>query len=152
MPSTAITPEAYIAELPLDKKEGFIKLRETIKKSIPKGFEEMMTYGMIGYVVPLSTYPAGYHCNPKLPLCFVNIACQKNFIALHHMGLYGNQTLTDWFVAQYPKHSTSKLDMGKACIRFKKPDQIPFDLIAELMKKMTVKDWIAYYESALKRV
>ena len=152
MPSTAITPEAYIAELPLDKKEGFIKLRETIKKSIPKGFEEMMTYGMIGYVVPLSTYPAGYHCNSKLPLCFVNIACQKNFIAMHHMGLYGNQTLTDWFVAQYPKHSTSKLDMGKACIRLKKPDQIPFDLIAELMKKMTVNDWIAYYESALKRV
>ena len=106
-----------------------------------------MNYGMIGYIVPHSTYPNGYHCNPKLPLPFINLASQKNFIALYHMGIYANPQLLDWFVAEYPKHSTQKLDMGKSCIRFKKMDQIPFDLIAELMQKITVNEWIKCYES-----
>jgi hypothetical protein len=110
-----------------------------------------MSYGMIGYVVLHTTYPDGYHFNPKLPLPFVNIASQKNFIALYHTGIYVNPNLLEWFVAEYPKHSKQKLDMGKGCIRFKKMDQIPFKLIGELMQKITVEEWITYYESDFKK-
>lgn len=109
-----------------------------------------MSYGMIGYVVPHSIYPSGYHCTPKLPLPFMNIASQKNFIALYHMGIYANPELLEWFTTEFPKHSTQKLDMGKGCIRFKKFDQIPFDLIAELAGKMSVEDWINCYETQIK--
>jgi len=137
-------------EIPSERLEAFTTLRNTILKNIPKGFEECMSYGMIGYVVPHKTYPAGYHCDPKIPLPFVSIASQKNFIALYHMGIYSNPALLEWFVAEYPKHCKTKLDMGKGCVRFKKPDDIPFKLIGELMKKITVKDWIAQYEGVLK--
>jgi hypothetical protein len=118
--------------------------------NLPKGFEEQMSYGMLGYVVPHSIYPEGYHCNPKLPLPFMNIASQKNFIALYHMGIYAIPELLEWFTSEYPKHSSQKLDIGKSCIRFKKLDQIPFDLIAELAGKMTVEDWINCYETQIK--
>ncbi|MBI3518205.1 MAG: DUF1801 domain-containing protein [Bacteroidetes bacterium] len=138
----------YMKELPEERVPHFSKLRETILKNIPKGFEECMNYGMIGYVVPHSIFPDGYHCDPKLPLPFVSIASQKNFIALYHMGIYANPKLLDWFVSEYPKHSKSKLDMGKSCIRFKKADQIPFDLIAELIQKITVKEWIKLYQDS----
>ena len=141
----------YLAEIPEERQVYFNKLRETILANIPEGFEEQMIYGMIGYVVPHSTYPDGYHCKPELPLPFVNVASQKNFIALYHMGIYANPELLDWFVAEYPKHCKRKLDMGKSCIRFKKMEDIPYDLIAELMQKMTVKDWIKLYEGALKK-
>lgn len=148
MQSTAKNVKDYIKEIPEDKSPYFIKLRDTILKNIPKGFEEGIGYGMIGYVVPHSLYPEGYHCDPKLPLPFVSIASQKNFIALYHMGIYANPKLLQWFVDEYPKHSKSKLDMGKSCIRFKKADQIPFDLIADLMQKITVEDWIKLYQNA----
>jgi len=140
----------YIAQLPEDRIEPMKKLRETILSNLPPGFEECISYGMIGYVVPLSTYPAGYHCNPKLPLGFMNIASQKNFIALYHLGMYGSDTLLNWFVEEYPKHCKSKLDMGKSCIRFKKMDQIPYDLIAELCKKLSMEKYIELYETAFK--
>jgi hypothetical protein len=117
---------------------------------LPKGFEETLNYGLIGYVVPHSIYPNGYHCNPKLPVPFMNIASQKNFIAVYHMGLYANPELLNWFVQEYPKHCNTKLDMGKSCIRFKKTNQIPFDLIAELSKKISVKEWIETYENTIK--
>ena len=142
MQSKSKTVKQYLTEIPADRLEGFNKLRQTILKNIPKGFEEQMSYGMIGYVVPLRTFPQGYKCNPELPMPFVNLASQKNFIALYHMGLYGSPELLKWFVKEYPKHSKAKLDMGKSCIRFKKPDQIPFDLIAELMKKISLEKWI----------
>ena len=106
---------------------------------------------MIGYVVPHSIYPNGYHCEPKLPLPFMAIDSQKNFIALYHMGIYAKPELLNWFVTEYPKHSQQKLDMGKSCIRFKKMNQIPFDLIAELVQKMSVQEWITCYESAFKK-
>lgn len=147
MTSKATTPEQYIKELPAERKESITKLRETILKNLPKGFKEVMSYGMLGYVVPHEIYPGGYHCDPKLPLPFINIASQKNFIALYHMGIYSNAELLKWFTAEYPKHSQSKLDMGKGCIRFKKPDQIPYKLIADLIKKISVKDWIKTYET-----
>lgn len=151
MTSKATTPEQYLKELPEDRKEAFTKLRDTIANNIPKGFKETMSYGMLGYVVPHSLYPAGYHCDPALPLPFVNIASQKNFIALYHMGLYSDPVLLKWFTAEYPKHSTAKLDMGKSCVRFKKPEHIPYKLIGELIKKVSVKDWIATYEKLVKQ-
>ncbi|GAA4744397.1 iron chaperone [Flavisolibacter ginsenosidimutans] len=151
MTSTAKTPADYIASLPEERKGAMQKLRDTIAKNLPKGFEETMTYGMIGFVVPHSKYPAGYHCDPKLPLGFVNIGSQKNYIVLHHLGLYGDTVLLNWFTEEYPKYSKTKLDMGKGCVRFKKPEQIPYELIAELMKKITPEKWIEIYERAFKR-
>ena len=147
----ANTPEEYLDNLPDDRKQAMNQLRKTKLDNLPKGFEETLSYGMIGYVVPHSIYPNGYHCNPKLPLPFINIASQKNFIAVYHMGLYSNQKLMNWFVQEYPKHCNTKLDMGKSCIRFKKIDQIPFELIADLSKKVTVKDWIEIYEKSIKK-
>jgi uncharacterized protein YdhG (YjbR/CyaY superfamily) len=147
MTSKATTPDQYIAELPADRKEAVTELRKVISKNIPKGFREEMNYGMLGYVVPHTLYPAGYHCNPKMPLPFMNVASQKNFIALYHMGIYAQPELLKWFQEEFPKYSTKKLDMGKSCIRFKKPEDIPFKLIGELAKKMTVKDWVSLYES-----
>ena len=146
MQSKAATPQEYIDNLPEDRKEAMAKLREVINQNLPDGFKEVMSYGMLGWVVPHSTYPAGYHCDPKLPLPFLNIASQKNFIAVYHMGLYADKELYDWFTGEYPKYSKTKLDMGKSCIRFKKPEQIPFTLIGELVAKMTPQQWIAAYE------
>ena len=151
MTSKATTPEQYLNELPADRKEPVTQLRNVILKNLPKGFKEEMSYGMLGYVVPHELYPAGYHCNPKLPLPLINLGSQKNFIALHHLGIYGSPKLLNWFVEQYPKHSNAKLDMGKACIRFKKPEHIPYKLIGELVKKVSVKDWIETYEKIVKR-
>jgi uncharacterized protein YdhG (YjbR/CyaY superfamily) len=142
----AINPEEYIAQIPEERIPYFNKLRKTILENIPKGFQEEMSYGMIGYVVPKTIYPNGYHCNTDLPLPFVNIASQKNFIAFYHMGIYADNTIYDWFVAEFPKHCKRKLDMGKSCIRFKNAAEIPFDLIAELMQKITVAEWITIYE------
>ena len=148
MPSTATTPEQYIAAIAEDKKEAVVQLRTVIKKNLPKGFEEEMSYGMLGYVVPHSIYPNGYHCNPKLPLPCISLAAQKNYIALYHMGIYADKKLFDWFVAAYPNHCKTKIDMGKSCIRFKKTAAIPFELIGELVRKVSVKDWISNYENA----
>jgi len=151
MQSKAETPKEYIDELPEDRIEPVIKLRETILKNLPEGFEEEMSYGMIGYVVPHSKYPAGYHVNPELPLPFINIASQKNFIALYHMGIYSDKDLLNWFVSEYPKHVKTKLDMGKSCIRFKNIEHIPYSLIGELVAKMTTEQWISIYEKAWKK-
>ncbi|RWX01459.1 DUF1801 domain-containing protein [Flavobacterium cerinum] len=151
MQSTAATPSAYLESLPDDRKQAMVKLRDTIAKNLPEGFEEGMSYGMMGWAVPHSTYPQGYHCDPKLPLPFLSIASQKNFIAVYHMGVYADKELYDWFVSEYPKHVKTKLDMGKSCIRFKKPETIPYELIGELASKMTVQQWIDLYESAFRK-
>jgi hypothetical protein len=134
--------------LPEDRQSAITKLCSIVKKNLPKGFEECISYGMIGYSVPHSLYPKGYHCDPKIALPFLSIASQKNFIAIYHMGIYADPTLLNWFTQEYPKHSKGKLDMGKSCIRFKKADQIPFELIAELATKMTAKQWIELYEKS----
>ena len=151
MQSKATTPEQYLSELPEDRKEAMLRLRNAIKENLPQGFEEVISYGMLGYVVPHSIYPSGYHCDPKLPLPFINLASQKNFIALYHMGIYANKNLESWFVSEYPKHVKTKLDMGKSCIRFKKMDDIPFDFIGELAAKVSVEDWISNYEKAFRK-
>lgn len=147
MQSNTETVEAYISELPEAQREAISRLRETILSNIPKGFSEEMSYGMIGYVVPHSLYPKGYHCDPKLPLPFLNIAARKNFIALYHMGIYAEPDLLEWFTAEFSEAGKQKLDMGKSCIRFKKPEAIPFELIGQLSRKLSVNDWIALYES-----
>lgn len=151
MQSAAATPEAYMAELPQDRKQAMSALRDVIVKNLPTGFQEVMSYGMLSYVVPHSVYPKGYHCDTKQPLPFISIASQKNFVAVYHMGLYADEGLLNWFQAAYSKQSTSKLDMGKSCIRFKKIDQIPFQLIGELTSKMTPQEWISIYESKFKK-
>jgi uncharacterized protein YdhG (YjbR/CyaY superfamily) len=146
MQSKATTPGEYIAELPADRQAAMTKLRATIKKNLPKGFEERMAYGMIGYVVPHKLYPSGYHCDPKLPLGLMWIASQKNFIVLHHLGIYGNKELLDWFTVEYAKAVPTKLDMGKGCVRFKKTENIPYKLIGDLATKISPADWIKLYE------
>lgn len=146
----ASSPEEYIAQLPQERQEVIQKIRKVFLKNLPKGFEEQMSYGMLGYVVPHSKYPEGYHCDPKLPLPFVNLASQKNFIALYHSGIYAKKELLDWFVSEYPKHCKRKLDMGKSCVRFKAMDDVPYDLIAELCSKMTPEQWIKIYEKNVK--
>lgn len=146
----ASSPKEYIEQLPEDRQGAIKELRKVIKKNLPKGFKEEMSYGMIGYVVPHSVYPKGYHVDPSLPLPFINIASQKNFIAVYHSGVYASKKVLEWFVKEFPKHSKLKLDMGKSCIRFKKPDQIPFKLIGELAGKMKVEDWIKIYEKNVK--
>ena len=148
MPSSA---DELIAALPDDRKEPIKKLRNTINKNLPKGFEETVSSGMINWVVPHKTYPNGYHCDPKQPLPFLSLASQKNNISLYHMGLYSDPEMLKWFQGEWAKASKRKLDMGKSCIRFKKPDEIPFDLIGQLASKMSPSDWIARYESVLRR-
>lgn len=147
----AKTIEEYIENLTEDRREAIEKLRVVIKENIPSGFEEMINYGMIGYVVPHTIYPSGYHCDPKLPLPFLNIASQKSHVAVYHMGVYANEDLMSWFVDEYPKYSKKKLNMGKSCIRFKKVEDIPYELIGELVSKMTVEDWITLYEKNIKK-
>ena len=151
MTINANSPEEYIDKIPEDRREYFSKLRNVILANLPDDFEECMTYGMIGYVVPYSIYPNGYHCDPKQPLPFLSIASQKNFIALYHGGIYAIPELLDWFVSEYPKHSRRKLDMGKSCVRFKKAEEIPYELIAELVKQINPHRWIEVYEMNINR-
>lgn len=151
MANAPTTPNAYMAQLEEERRLPLETLRATILKNLPAGFTETMSYGMVGYVVSHSLYPEGYHCDPKLPLPFLSFANQKNFVALYHMGLYADENLMDWFVSEYPKHTSAKLDMGKSCMRFKKPELIPFDLIGQLCQKMTPQNWIDLYEAKFKR-
>jgi len=150
MQSSAPTPAAYIAALPPERQGPVRKLRQVLRKHLPPGFKETMDYGMIAYVVPHALYPAGYHVDPKRPLPFVNLASQKQYVALYHMGLYEGPLVT-WLRRQWPLHTEAKLDLGKSCLRMKRPDQIPYPLIAELAAKMTPAEWIAAYERSRKR-
>lgn len=151
MHSTANDADEYLKSLPSEKKSAVIELRNVIKSNLPSGFEEGMGYGMLSFHVPHSKYPAGYHVDPNQPLPFISLASQKNYIALYHMGLYANPELLKWFVEEYPNYSKRKLDMGKSCIRFKKTDDIPYELIAKLASKMTAEEWIGLYESKVRR-
>ncbi|HLW62100.1 MAG TPA: DUF1801 domain-containing protein [Flavobacterium sp.] len=151
MKANGTTVKEILANVPDDRATAFNKLHEVIIKNLPEGFETAISYGGLGYVVPHSIYPAGYHCKPIEPLPFAGIASQKNSINLYHMGIYSDSELLEWFKSEYPKHSKRKLDMGKSCIRFKYTDEIPFELIGELMQKMNVKDWVTIYESNIKK-
>lgn len=147
----ANNPEEYLEQLEEDRKEALTKLRQTILDNLPEGFAEQFSSGFISYVVPHSLYPDGYHCDPKKPLPFISITSRKNFVAFYHMGIYVNEELLKWFQEEYPNHSKRKLDMGKSCIRFKNVKYIPYDLIGELVSKMSSEDWIKLYEKNLRK-
>ncbi len=149
MKATGNTVDEILANLPADRAVPFNKLHEIIVKNLPEGFEAAISYGGLGYVVPHTLYPAGYHCKPSEPLPFAGLASQKNSINFYHMGIYSDPKLLDWFVSEYPRHSKQKLDMGKSCVRFKKFDEIPYKLIGELMTKMGAREWIDIYEKNL---
>src|SRR5690606_1625087 len=151
MKANGTTVKEILTNVPEERAEAFNRLHQTIIENLPEGFEAAISYGGLGYVVPHSLYPSGYHCKPEEPLPFAGIASQKNSVNLYHMGIYSDPELMKWFTEEYPKHSKRKLDMGKSCIRFKKTQDIPFELIGELMKKMTVQDWVNIYESNLKK-
>lgn len=146
MQSKAKTVAQYLKELPPDRREAIAAVRKVILDNLPKGYEEGMTYGMIGYYVPHSIYPAGYHCDPSQPLPFANLASQKNYMSVYMMTVYGKNE--EWFRAEYKK-TGKKLDMGKCCVRFKKLDDLPLDLIGRAIAKVSVKEHIAQYESAI---
>ena len=146
MTSTAKDVETYLAEMTAEKQETVRKIREVILENLPNGFEETMSYEMIGYVVPHSLFPQGYHCDPKLPLPFINLAAQKNNISLYHMGIYAKTELMEWYIKHYEGSTKYKLNMGKGCIRFRNEKAINFELIAQLVQKMRVDEWIATYE------
>ena len=150
MKATGNTVEEILTKLPEDRAGPFNKLHEVIVQNLPKGFEAAISYGGLGYVIPHTLYPAGYHCKPSEPLPFAGIASQKGSINFYHMGIYSDPKLLDWFVTEYPKHSKQKLDMGKSCVRFKKWDEIPYQLIGELMTKMSAAEWIEKYEAERK--
>ena len=150
MQSDAQTPNEYIAGLPEDRKKAVSEIRDVIRKSLPEGFKEGVAYGMIGWVVPHSLFPKGYHCDPTKPLMMMSLGSQKNYISLHHMGLYSGPLL-EWFQTEWKKATPAKLDMGKCCIRFKKMDDIPLALIGELATKLTPQKWIEIYVNALQR-
>lgn len=151
MQNKADSPEDYIKQVPEERQNTLKKLRKSINDNLPKGFQEGIQYGMIGYFVPHTKYPDGYHCKPEEPLPFMSFASQKNSINLYHMGMYAKKELHDWFITEFPKHSKRKLDMGRSCIRFKNMDDIPFELIGELTSKMTADEWIDLYETNLKK-
>ncbi|MFT3738728.1 MAG: DUF1801 domain-containing protein [Breznakibacter sp.] len=149
MKSAAVTVDDYLAQINDPRKEAFLGLRQTIVDNLPAGFEETVGYGMIAYVVPHSVYPKGYRCNSGDALPFINLAIQKNYISLYHLGIYADATLLDWFVVQYHRVVGRRPDMGKSCIRFKHPGNIPLSLIGELVTKMTVDQWIHLYETSV---
>jgi hypothetical protein len=151
MKANGKTVDEILANVPTERAEGFHKLHEVIMNNLPEGFEAAISYGGLGYVIPHSVYPAGYHCKPSEPLPFAGIASQKNSIHFYHMGMYAEPELLAWFTAEYPKYGKKKLDMGKSCVRFKKSEDIPFELIGDLMKKMSAGEWIKLYESKLKK-
>jgi uncharacterized protein YdhG (YjbR/CyaY superfamily) len=143
--------DQYYNSLPEERKHPMSELRKTITANLPDGFTECIAYNMPSFVVPHSIYPQGYHCDPKIPLPFISLASQKNFISLYHMGIYANNDLLTWFEDEYKALNIGKLDMGKSCIRFKKMDKIPYDLIAELSEKISPQQWIDLYESSFVR-
>lgn len=147
----ATSPEDYISQLPEERQAPIQKIRQIILDNLPKGMEEQMSYGMLGFVIPHSVYPDGYHCDPKTPLPFMNLASQKNFIAVYHMGMYAKKEILDWFTEEYGKRCKYKLDMGKSCVRLKKINDIPYDLIGELAGKMSTEEWIQIYEDQIKK-
>lgn len=143
--------EEYLSSIAPERKEVFQQLHDTILSNLDPQIDVVMSYGMIGYVIPHTVYPAGYHCDPKLPLPFISIASQKSHMALYHMGMYAKPDLLDWFVETYTSVVGKKPDMGKSCIRFKKPESIPIPLIGELISKMSTSEWISLYEEQVKR-
>lgn len=140
----------FLSNLSEDRRVVLEQMISVIREHIPEGFEEAMQYGMPSWVVPHSLYPPGYHTKPETPLPFLSIGSKKNYVTLHHMGIYADDDLLAWFENAYPRHVKTKLNMGKSCIRFKKMTDVPYELIGELCGKVTVEDWIQLYENRVK--
>lgn len=149
MTSKAKTVTEYLAELPPDRRKAIETVRRVIKKNLGKGYAEGMSYGMIGYYVPHSVYPPGYHCNPEQPLPFACLASQKNHMAVYLMCVYGRKEHESWFRKAWAK-TGKKLDMGKSCVRFKKLEDLAVDVIGEAIKRVPVGEFIEYYETVIK--
>lgn len=145
-----MTVEAYLGALPEDRRIALEAVRKAILKNLPKGFEEGIQYGMIGYFVPHDIYPAGYHCDPEQPLPFASIASQKNHMAIYLMCIYGDMAHKEWFVDEWKK-TGKRLDMGASCVRFRKLEDVPLEVVGQAIKRVSVKDFIAHYESNIKR-
>lgn len=148
MTSKAKTVKEYLASLPEDRRAAIAAVREVILNHLPKGYEEGMQYGMIGYYVPHSVFPAGYHCDPKQPLPFASLAAQKNHMALYLMCIYGDAKLRRWFESAC-EGSGKKLDMGQCCVRFKKLEDLPLDVVGKTIARVPVADYVARYEQTL---
>ncbi len=138
----------YIETLPEERKEIIEKLRKVIKENLPAGFEESISYGSIGYVVPLEIYPQGYHVETNTPLPFIGLSNWKNHISFSHWGIYINKELLEWFKDEYAKQAKYKLSMGKACVNLKRMNDIPYNLIGQLCRKISVFEFIEMYEKA----
>jgi hypothetical protein len=149
MQSKATTVGQYLKELPADRRAAISELRRVIRRNLPKGFQEGMQYGMIGYYVPHKLYPAGYHCDPKQPLPYVSLASQKNHMSLYLCAAYHNKRENDWFQKAW-QETGKKLDMGKSCIRFKKIADVPLDVVAAAVARMSVDEFVEFYESVIK--
>jgi uncharacterized protein YdhG (YjbR/CyaY superfamily) len=147
MPAAPSTVEEYLAALPKDRREALDAIRKVIRKNLPKGYEEGIQYGMIGYFVPHSLYPAGYHCDPKQPLPFVHLASQKNHMAIYLFCLYMDEEAMERFTTAW-QQTGKKLDMGKSCVRFKKLDQVALDVVADAIRAIPVKDFVAHYDAS----
>ncbi len=148
MQSRAETVDLYLAELPADRREAIQAVRAVILKNLPKGYEEGMQYGMIGYYVPHSVYPPGYHCNPKEPLPFAGLASQKNYMSIYLMCVYCDAEQEAWFRDAWAK-TGKKLDMGKGCVRFKNVDNLPLEVIGKTIKRIPVRKFVGNYESII---
>lgn len=148
MQSKATTVAAYLASLPPDRRSAIEAVRKVLLANLDKAYEEMMVYGMIGYVIPHSLYPSGYHCDPTKPICFAGLASQKNHMAIYLMCVYGNVKEETWFRDAWAK-TGKKLDMGKACLRFKKIEDVALDVIGEAVKRVPAKKYLAAYEAIL---
>lgn len=142
-----MTISEYIAAIDETRRSAYERLLTTVTNVLPEGFVCIMQYDMPTFVIPKELYPAGYHVNPELPLPFLSIGVQKNHISLYHLGLYADPALLEWFVAEYPHHVSTKLNMGKSCIRFSNINKIPYTLIEELVSRQSVDDYIKLYES-----
>lgn len=139
--------QSYIQAIDEKRKPAFLRLVAVIDRHIPNGFEKGMQFGFPSYFVPLERYPKGYRGDKNVPLPFLSIGVQKHYISLYHLGIYADQELLRWFQEEYAKTGTLKLNMGKSCIRFGNPEKIPFELVGELMSKMSVEDWITVVEN-----
>lgn len=146
MQSKATTVAEYLAGLPEDRRKALEAVRRVVRKNLPKGYQEGMQYGMIGYFVPHSIYPDGYHCDPKQPLPFAGMASQKGHMALYMTGTYMSPELEAWFRKAWTADGR-KLDMGKACVRFKKLEDVPLEVVGEAIRRMPVEEFIRIYES-----
>ena len=148
MTSKAASVEEYLAQIPEERRSELNKVREVILKNLPEGYAECVQYGMLGYVVPHSIYPAGYHCDPKQALQYAALGNQKNYMSLYLMSVYGDMATREWFEKAYAE-SGKKLDMGKACVRFKKADDLPLDVIGQLIARVPVEKYVASVEAVL---